>query len=261
MCFNIGILFDQDFTKIFYSTAILISSIFLFLTLIAYLISPDLHKPLFGKITLGFIINNIAACIFTSFRYLSDTYSTGVGLNTFPCILVGYTILYTFTSLMFWINAMAANIFFKFSSKLSSLENESSNFKFYIFYAQGIPLLLCSGVALMDRYGPCDWILPNMGSAQCFLGSPWEKQWSTVGAPLEDLFLTSEFLYFHSILLLLQTANILFFLLTLKHLINHWRMTGSVLQVECRGNFLIVVKLFFIMGKNWVTVLVIMTML
>ena len=82
-----------------------------------------------------------------------------------------------------------------------------------------------------------------------------------MGALLKDLFLTSEFIYFHSILLLLQTANILFFLLTLKHLINHWRMTGSVLQVKCRGNFLIVVKLYFIMGRHWVTVLVIMTLL
>ena len=244
------LLLCQDFTKTFYSTAIIISSIFLFLTLITYIISPDLHKPLFGKITLGYIINNIAAYIFLSLRYLSTTYKTGAGLNSIPCILMGYTILYTFTSLMFWINAMAANIFFKFSSTLSSPpRNESSSFKFYILYAQGSPLVIVAIIALLDRYGPCHWILPSMGAAQCFLGSPWETHWASGGTALEALFITSEFIYFHSILLLLQAANIVFFILTLKHLINHWKLTGNVLHVECKGNFLIVVKLFFIMGE------------
>ena len=239
---------------IFYPTAILISSVFLFLTLIAYLINQDLRKPLFGKITLGFIINNFAAYVCLSFRYLSKTFSSSVSLNSLPCVMVGHIIFYTFTSLMFWINAMAANIFFKFSSLHSPSENESFKFKFYILYAQGIPLLLSTFIALMDRYGQCDWILPNMGSAQCFLGSPWGVHWATTyDTPLERLkasFFTSEFVYFHSIFLLLQTTNIVFFLLTIYHLVNHWRMAGNVLQMESSGNFLIVVKLFFITGKN-----------
>ena len=43
----------KAFTFIFYPAAILVSALFLLLTLIAYVIDPDLHKPLFGKITLG----------------------------------------------------------------------------------------------------------------------------------------------------------------------------------------------------------------
>ena len=59
-------------------------------------------------------------------------------LNTRPCIYVGYFTLYIFTAFMFWINAMAANIFFKFSSILSTRNNENENKKFllYTIYAQ-----------------------------------------------------------------------------------------------------------------------------
>ena len=51
---------------------------------------------------------------------------------------MGYFTLYIFTAFMFWINAMAANIFFKFSSILSTRNNENENKKFllYTIYAQ-----------------------------------------------------------------------------------------------------------------------------
>jgi len=38
--------------------------------------------------------------------------STGLGLLTLPCILVGYLTIYFFFAFMFWINAMAARYFF-----------------------------------------------------------------------------------------------------------------------------------------------------
>ena len=62
----------EKFTFIFYPAALLVSSLFLFLTLIAYLVDPDLHKPLFGKITLGFVCNNLVAYLCLSFVYLSS---------------------------------------------------------------------------------------------------------------------------------------------------------------------------------------------
>ena len=67
-------------------------------------------------------------------------------LNTRPCIYVGYFTLYIFTAFMFWINAMAANIFFKFSSILSTRNNENENKKFllYTIYAQvSVQLCVC----------------------------------------------------------------------------------------------------------------------
>ena len=58
--------------------------------------------------------------------------------TSWTCLAVGYLTLYSFTSFSFWINAMAANIFFKFSSILSTRNNENENKKFllYTIYAQ-----------------------------------------------------------------------------------------------------------------------------
>ena len=166
----------QDFTFIFYPIALTISSIFLLATIFVYIIDPDLHKPLFGKITLSFVINNLIAYICLIGQYLGE-YFESLATNSFTCILTGYLILYTFTTFMFWINAMAANIFFKFSSIMSSSsENSGVKFVLYLVYAQGAPLILCLAVFLMDFMGPCSMVRPNMGVAHCFLGDPWGAQ-------------------------------------------------------------------------------------
>ena len=123
-------------------------------------------------------------------------------LNTRPCIYVGYFTLYIFTAFMFWINAMAANIFFKFSSMLSMSSSEGSGWKLFLYslYAQGMPLLLCLVVALVERFGSCSLTRPNMGTAQCFLGQPWGDQWAEhnlTRGHWTAFFSTPEFIYFH----------------------------------------------------------------
>ena len=118
-----------------------------------------------------------------------------------------------------------------------------------------MPLLICIFTALMDGFGPCDLTLPNMGIAQCFLGSPWGDQWEASSSNEMNVgqwnafFSSPEFLYFHSILIGLQAANVFFFLLTVYYLVDHWRNAAGMIKSETRGNFLIVLKLFFIMGR------------
>ena len=117
-----------------------------------------------------------------------------------------------------------------------------------MFTCQGMPLLLCITTVMMEHLGPCDWTLPDMGAAQCFLGSPRSKVWNNPG--WSSFFSSPEFLYFHSILLALQAANIIFFMLTVYYLVDHWRNSAALIKSETKGNFLIVLKLFFIMGGN-----------
>ena len=118
-----------------------------------------------------------------------------------------------------------------------------------------MPLLICIFTALMDGFGSCELTLPSMGVSQCFLGSPWGDQWEasysneTDGMQWNAFFSSPEFLYFHSILIGLQAANVFFFLLTVYYLVDHWRNAAGMIKSETRGNFLIVLKLFFIMGK------------
>ena len=174
---------------------------------------------------------------------------------------------------MFWINAMAANIFFKFSSlmSMSGTENDKYKFTLYTIYAQvclhfkgllcttyitplqGMPLILCAIVALIEKFGSCDMTRPNMGVAQCFLGNPWGDQWAAnneTRGQWTAFFSSPEFIYFYSVIIALQAANILFFLLTVYYLVEHWRNSAGIIRSETKGNFMIVIKLFFIMGRQ-----------
>ena len=63
-------------------------------------------------------------------------------------------------------------------------------------------------------------------------------------------FSSTEFLYFHSIIIILQASNIFFFLLTVYYLVDHWRNSAAIIKSETKGNFLVVLKLFFIMGAE-----------
>ena len=112
-------------------------------------------------------------------------------------------------------------------------------------------MILCIIVALIEKFGSCDITRPNMGIAQCFLGRPWGEQWAMSNETKglwTAFFATPEFIYFYSVLIALQAANIIFFLLTVYYLVEHWRNSAAMIKSETKGNFIIVIKLFFIMG-------------
>ena len=70
----------------------------------------------------------------------------------------------------------------------------------YLNELQGMPLLLCLVVALVERFGSCSLTRPNMGTAQCFLGQPWGDQWAEhnlTRGHWTAFFSTPEFIYFH----------------------------------------------------------------
>ena len=63
-------------------------------------------------------------------------------------------------------------------------------------------------------------------------------------------FKSAEFIYFHSVLALLQVANIVLFTLTVSSLVNHWRTTAHLLDVEAKLHFGVVLKLSLITGAH-----------
>lgn len=232
----------KEFTQIFYPVALALSSIFLAATIIVYLKRPEIYRPTFGKITLGFLINNLLAYICIILSYIIKFFELAP-LNSYLCILIGYSILYTFTSFMIWINTMAISIFVKFGFVTDS--SRKLRLSFCLVYAQGVPGLLCLLVAILDQ-STCGIPRPAMGEAHCFIGSPWGEAMGS-----NSFFKTPEFIFFHSILLLLQVMNIFLFLGTTKQLIHHWRGVATIFQGTAKENFILVTKLFFIMGIPW----------
>ena len=104
---------DQRFlTGILYPSALLISAIFTFITIIFYLTVGSLRKTLYGKITLGFLLNVFICYLLLAIVYnydrLGDGYRDFLGSDT--CRVLGYIIHHTFIAFFFWMSAMAFNI-------------------------------------------------------------------------------------------------------------------------------------------------------
>ena len=114
---------------------------------------------------------------------------------------------------------------------------------------QGTPLLVVVSVYLVDQYGPCHWVLPNMGTAHCYLGNTWNTQRMVSEGGWTDFLKTPEFIYKHSIILVLEIFNFIFFILTIHCLIKHWRSTAQLLNTQAKMHFGIIFKLFLITGK------------
>lgn len=254
VCYDVETPVETDqrkLTGILYPTAILISTVFILLTLIFYLTVGSLRKTLFAKITLGFLVNVFICYLLLAIVYnflLSDGYRDFLGSNT--CKVLGYIIHHTFIAFFFWMSAMAFNIA-KSLSAMKIVRNSKSSFKsfsMYFLYAQGIPILFTVFTVLMDILKPKDALLPNVGEFSCFIGSEY--------VPGKSFFQSSEFVYFYLIVLVIITFNIVCFSVTAFNLSRHWQAMKDIQttsysdgQVE---HFTIIIKLSVIMGVPWI---------
>jgi len=236
------------FTGIFYPTAIFISDFFILITLCVYLFVKDLRKKIFGKITIGFLLNVFICYTFLGIHYSLDLFSHKELLDTVFCRVLGYIIQHTFIGFFFWMSAMAFNVAYTFSNTFSMRRstNQCKSLLLNICYAQGSALLITGITIGMDFLGPCDYVLPNMGKYTCFLGSEYN--------PGSSFFTTSEFLYFYLVISIIMVSNMVCFIITGSSLISHWwqmkDMQSSFNNNGLKHQFGIVLKLFIIMGKR-----------
>eukprot|EP00092_Neocalanus_flemingeri_P003421 GFUD01003663.1.p1 GENE.GFUD01003663.1~~GFUD01003663.1.p1 ORF type:complete len:522 (-),score=96.54 GFUD01003663.1:203-1768(-) len=240
----------QAFTGIFYPTAIFISDFFIFLTICVYFFLNDLRTNLFGKITIGFLLNVFICYFFVGIHYSLDLYTNKHLLNTSFCILLGYIIQHTFVGFFFWMSAMAIHITRTLTNSFA--ETNSSNPRKTLLrnicYAQGCPLLITLLTAIMDNLAsPNSSILPNMGKFLCFLGSEYSLE-----TPFHR---TPEFLYFYLVITIIMITNVICFLLTGASLFSHWWQMKGMAQGSVNELFKTqlgtVSKLFIIMGIPW----------
>jgi len=238
------------FTGVFYPTAIFISSVFIFITIIVYLYSIDIRSKLFGKITICFLLNVFVGYIFLGIHYSMNLYSNKEYLETPFCTVLGYIIQHTFIAFFFWMSAMALNVTSTFSNNLTvrSGSNQTKRLMFNILYAQGVPTLISIATILMDLLGPCDIVRPNMGKYSCFLGSEYD--------PSKSFFQSPVFYYFYLIIGIILISNIICFLVTMSSLVGHWwqmrEFNTNMASQGLTSRAGIVLRLFIIMGIPWV---------
>ena len=189
-----------------YPVFMFISSFFILLTLIVYLVLPDLRNGPFGKLMICFLVNAVIYYFFNGYSYSRSLSLTVQDLEYQPiCYFLAYATYLTFLAMFFWMNAMTINITYKFT-KLKQQQMSSKKFLLIILYGQGIPILLTIILALIDSYGACDGsiILPNIAKYNCFIGT--DDTVSFLQSP--------KFLYFFLIVLILVIINIVCFIHT-----------------------------------------------
>jgi len=234
---------EENFINIFQPTALCISTVFMIIILIVYILHAKLRESLVGKITMGFLTNLILCYIVITDSFLKDNDKRR---ETTECILTGYAIIYFFHGYFLWLNSMAINIWLSFTNLSVARLKDRTKFLICLIYSQGLPLLLCAFTAIIDAggIGQRAELLqshPEVGKYNCYLGSMKTNQ-------PQSYFKTPEFIYQQSVLILVQVSNLVFLVLT--GLIIKSATVQNKRQAA-REQFFSFVKIFFLLGFTW----------
>ena len=138
----------EEFSSEFYPLSVFLSSVFVLFTITIYVIIKDLRKNIFGKLTLGFLINvfiaYFTAGIVHSLNYFDPKQSFR---GTLGCIVFGYIIQHTYIAIFFWTNAMAFTLLKTFSNVLLQTvltAHSKKKLLLSIIYAQGSRVIIIS---------------------------------------------------------------------------------------------------------------------
>ena len=105
--------------------------------------------------------------------------------------------------------------------------------------------------AVIDSYGPKEWILPGMGLHNCFLSGRAKSYNSYLMNP--------HFIYYKVFLIILSIVNWVYFIKVVAYLIKHWaaikhlNMTSNSRVLE---RISLVARCFFIMGVPMVFIII-----
>ena len=243
--------------KIVYPVMILLSSLFMFLTLLVYILLKDMREPLSGKMVVGFLINVTLNFVSNGINRVLPFIENSF-LNTPLCIFLAYFTHYTFISFFMWMNAMAINMTYSFKS-LKKPRGTVSKVKMFliVLYTQGLPALLSIVIALLDNHGDCsrdkdDLILPNIARHNCFLKTQYYNN------ELKDIpehrhfwikLRSAEFLYFYMIVMIIVIFNTVCFIITGFHICRHFKDTNAVAQRTKKEQAKMAITISTIMGK------------
>ncbi|XP_050351142.1 G-protein coupled receptor Mth2-like [Nymphalis io] len=225
----------------YYSYALLISSVFLYIVLLVYIILPDLRN-LAGLILMAYVFSLMGAFLsLASLKLANKTQST--------CYNLTVVIYFFFLSTFCWMNVMSFDIWWTFRgyAKARPIHRRGEKFKFgmYCIYAWGIPTLMAIGLVVINNadLSHIPWFIkPHLLQNGCFLGGVYKL------------------LYLYVPMLILIICNWMFFLMTA---FNIWRLCrgSSVLESGAAGSLtahrsqrnrlMVYLKLSIIMGINW----------
>ncbi|XP_073972402.1 G-protein coupled receptor Mth2-like isoform X7 [Rhodnius prolixus] len=229
-----------------YSSGYFISSIFLTLTLIIYLVFPQL-SPFKGKLTISYLFTILIAFICTAIVQSIKI------RHVLLCKIFSFSVQYFFLATFFWLNVMCIDIYWAFSSVRTRGGRPGGDLRkllLYSLYAWGMPLLILLATVAVDfsdavpKMSP---FKPNVGTNKCFFEGR-----------------SAAYLYFYGPMALLICANMVLFGVTAYRIWSTSRETAALNRGDSRRHsdkqenerFKLYVKLFLVMGINWAAELI-----
>ncbi|XP_041349279.1 G-protein coupled receptor Mth2-like [Gigantopelta aegis] len=154
------------------------------------------------------------------------------------CKGIGVCMHYFFLVAFFWMNVMAADVWFTFSKsfvKAGGSGKSSKRFYFYSVYSWGVPFLILVLSLLVDTFLTDSTFKPDYGMGLC---------WFTKKNAL--------MVFFAMPLFLIILMNIIFFAIASKNIYEARRSSARYLQTSENSSPFLYMKLFFVMGLTWI---------
>ncbi|XP_075220892.1 G-protein coupled receptor Mth2-like isoform X3 [Lycorma delicatula] len=228
----------------YYPIGMLLSAAFLIPTFLVYAVITELRN-LHGFCLMCHILSLAIGYFLLSVIALEE-YSS---LPDIFCVPLAYSVIFAFLSSFFWLNVMCFDIWWVFSgyrhpAASSKKEIERKKFRLYSIYSWGSPTIIFIILVIMDmEWVPKDYIRPELGVENCFFRTDKAK-----------------LVYFYLPLAFILSSNLIFFMMTTikickiskeTKVLNHGESKRH--QEHERQRFLLYVKLFIVMGMNWIT--------
>uniref|UniRef100_A0A182PLA5 G-protein coupled receptors family 2 profile 2 domain-containing protein n=1 Tax=Anopheles epiroticus TaxID=199890 RepID=A0A182PLA5_9DIPT len=221
-----------------YSIGIFVSLPFLVATFVVYALLPEMQNVP-GMSLMCYVASLIVSYLLVGLmRFNAYRYQSGW------CIASGYIVYMALLASFFWLNVMAFDIFWTFGGSRGR-SSERRKFLYYSLYAWGAPLLIVGFATLVDN---TDFIhesmRPQIGQERCFVSEE-----RLIG-----------FLYMYLPMLVLVSANVVFFAVTAFRIFRMEQATASALSGESRrhtkyekdrNRYSLYLRLFVIMGVTW----------
>ncbi|EEB18426.1 class B secretin-like G-protein coupled receptor GPRmth4, putative [Pediculus humanus corporis] len=220
---------DSNFISILLRLFMIISILFLLITLYIYAILPNL-RDLQGKCVIAFI-----CCLVSS-------YVTLFVIQTFPnstqttCVTQAAILYFFLSSSFFWNNVITFNVWNAIRRKSSpKFHNNKFLGIFYVLWGFGIPLLMVAISFIMEYIPGRDHVKPHFGETKCWFKGKLES-WSYFHGPVSVLLVFNSLMFCHSSWMLWKRCR------------DSTISTIRSLKFKC----VMYLKLFLLMGVTWI---------
>ncbi|XP_050437799.1 probable G-protein coupled receptor Mth-like 1 [Adelges cooleyi] len=161
--------YREDIRFTLYPFGLVLSVFFLAVTLVASCMLPSTYHVLHWKCQINHIV-----CLLVGDLCLAIVHLSGESLRGPMCIFLAIVMHFVFLAAFFWLNTMCFNIWWTFRDlRPANLDKgqEACRLRLYQLYAWGVPLVIATLAAVLDRIPPDQYqslIRPKFGEQRCW---------------------------------------------------------------------------------------------